>query len=394
MEPMSEKQPRRPNRLMFSRMVASFGRSVIAFAAFLCLAAPHSAVGGPLPDPGTAIASSFHGGKGILELTDSREKRVMLHGVPNRIVVAGKASFMITDALFLFPEARSRVVGQTKEGQGMESFLSILQPGFASQASLGREAGPEQIAAVKPDVVLMKKASAENLGKPLEALGIPVVCVDFETPGEYPRDLAILGRLLGQEPRAGELKSMIDAAISRIGKGLSGVDLARSPRVLLLYYSVRDGAVAFNVPPKSWMQTLLVKMAGGNPVWEDAQLGQGWTKVGFEQIAAWDPDQVFIVSYFAETSQVIAELKADPGWQALRAAKAGKLWAFPGDLISWDQPDPRWVLGMTWLAGKIHPERFPNLDMTAEAVTFFTSFFGADAEAVRKGICPKIHGDL
>lgn len=342
---------------------------------------------------GSDKAPPTFSGNGLV-VTDARGKEIRLPDTPRRIVIAGKASFMVLDAVFLFTEAWPRVIGLGREGQGMDAFLSAVDPGYASKTTLGREAGPEQIAAAKPDVVLMKKASTENLGRSLEEIGIPVVCVDFETPAHYSRDLAILGRLLGQEERAKELSGLIRGIVSGIDAKVAGLDEAGKPRVLLLYYSVRDGSVAYNVPPTSWMQTLLVKMAGGHPLWEGVELGQGWTKVGFEQIAAWDPDQIFIVSYFTGYDTIAKELLADDRWNALRAVRTKKLWFFPGDLLSWDQPDPRWVLGLTWLASKIHPELFPGLDMKAEARSFFKSFYGIEGDIVEKTVLPALHGDL
>ncbi len=339
-----------------------------------------------------SAAPAFSGNS--LVVTDARGKEIRLPDAPRRIVITGKASFMVLDAVYLFPEAWPRVIGLSREGQGMDAFLSAVDPGYASKTTLGREAGPEQIAAAKPDVVLMKKASTENLGRSLEEIGIPVVCVDFETPAHYDRDLAILGRLLGQEERAKELSGLIRGIVSGIDARVAGLDEAGKPNVLLLYYSTRDGSVAYNVPPTSWMQTLLVKMAGGHPLWEGVELGQGWTKVGFEQIAAWDPDQIFIVSYFTEYDAVGKELLADERWKALRAVRSKKLWFFPGDLLSWDQPDPRWVLGLTWLSTKIHPELFPGHDMKSEARSFFKNFYGIEGDAVEKNILPALHGDL
>ncbi len=90
----------------------------------------------------------------------------------------------------------------------------------------------------------------------------------------------------------------------------------------------------------------------------------------------------------ADPLQVLEKLQADPNWQALRAVKDGKLYAFPGDLYLWDQPDPRWILGLTWLAGKLHPDRFPGLDMTAEAKTFYQTLYGLDADFVEQNIIP------
>jgi iron complex transport system substrate-binding protein len=144
----------------------------------------------------------------------------------------------------------------------------------------------------------------------------------------------------------------------------------------------------------TWLQTKMVEIAGGEPVWEDANPGEGWSQVTLEQIAAWDADQIFVVSYFTDPTEVVEGLKADPNWQSIRAVKDDQIYAFPGDLYSWDQPNPRWILGLTWLAGKVHPELFPRLDMTAETQNFYQTLYGLDEAFVEQNIVPTFKGVL
>ena len=35
----------------------------------------------------------------------------------------------------------------------------------------------------------------------------------------------------------------------------------------------------------------------------------------------------------------------------------------------------RWILGMNWLATRIHPERFRDIDMKAELMAFFGQLY-------------------
>jgi iron complex transport system substrate-binding protein len=298
---------------------------------------------------------------------------------------------MITDTAYLFPEAAERIVGLGNAGQGTSNFISLIDPNYAQKATLASDAGAEQIAALHPDLVILKSYLAETVGAPIEAIGIPVIYVDFETPEQYARDLAILGKVFSNESRATDVASFYQNRMDNI---LQTVSAAPKPRVLLLYYNDKDGNVAFNVPPMSWMQTKMVQMAGGDPVWADANPGNGWAQVTLEQIAAWDADQVFIVAYSNNSSDVVASLKADPNWQALRAVQDGHIYAFPADLYSWDQPDPRWILGLTWLAARLHPELFPGLDITAEARTFYQTLYGLDAAFFEQNIRPTFKGDL
>ncbi len=221
-----------------------------------------------------------------------------------------------------------------------------------------------------------------------------MIYVDFETPEQYQRDLQSLGLLFQDEARAQELAEFYRSNVDAIANKVAGLTDEQKPKVLLLYYSDKDGEVAFNVPPMGWIQTMMVETAGGNAIWKDANLGKGWTKVTLEQIAAWDADKIFIISYFKPINEVLEGIKADPQWQELRAFKDGQLYGFASDMLSWDQADPRWILGQIWLATKIHPDLFADLDIMAEAKSFFTKFYGLSETTYADKIVPHFAGDL
>jgi iron complex transport system substrate-binding protein len=108
----------------------------------------------------------------------------------------------------------------------------------------------------------LKNYLAESVGAPIEALGIPVVYIDFETPKQYRRNLAILGKVFGDQARAAEVAAFYQSKMDEIAKTVKG---APKPRVLVLYYDAKDGNVAFNIPPMGWIQTQMAQMAGGEP---------------------------------------------------------------------------------------------------------------------------------
>jgi len=325
-------------------------------------------------------------------VTDALGRQVILPSPPQRIVITGKALIMIADAAYTFPEAPQRIVALGSASQGTSNFIALIDRDYAAKAIIQQDAGAEQIAALHPDLVILKSYLAETVGAPIEALGIPVIYVDFETPEQYTRDLEILGQVFQNEARAQEVAAFYQSRVAQIQAAVS--DVAVKPKVLMLYYTDRDGAVAFNVPPQAWMQTRLVEMAGGIPVWTDANPGKGWTQVTLEQVAAWDADDILIISYVENPSDVVEKLKNDPLWQALRAVQAGRLYAFPGDLYSWDQPDTRWILGLTWLAARLHPERFPQMDIVVETQHFYQMLYGLDQAFFDQNIRPTFKGDL
>ena len=339
-------------------------------------------------------ASSAAPAAGAYTVTDALERVVSFNKAPHRIVLAGKALFMVADAIYLLPEAGKNIAALGSTGQGSGNFIPMIDPTFSAKISLKQDAGAEQIAAAQPDCVIMKSSNAQTLGKSLEAVNIPVVYLDFETPDQYQRDLKTLGQLFQNPDQAAKAAAFFQGRLDAVTKTLSALKDDQKPSTLLVYYSEKDGAVAFNVPPMTWMQTLMVQAAGGTPVWKDANPGQGWAKVGLEQVAAWNPDAIFVVAYFSPVNDVVKKLKADPQWQALAAVKNNKVFAFATDVYSWDQPDTRWILGLTWMAGKLHPDLFPGLDIKKEARSFYKELYGMDDAAFQKNILPIFTGDV
>ena len=329
-----------------------------------------------------------------ITLTDASGKELSFSAPPERLVFAGRASQILIHAAYLFPEAIDRVAGMEQRSQRGTSMLPLIDPKYEEKTQFERDAAAEQIAPVHPDAVLMKTYMAERLGDPLEQLDIPVIYLDLETPDQFFRDVESLGALFDNPERAEEVKSFYQARLDQVETALTGLKLEDRPSVLLIQYDTRSGEVAFNVPSANWLQTVLVELAGGEPVWTEAVTSGGWTVVNFEQIAAWDPDLIIVVNYFDDPGIAVGELRQDPKWQALRATQEDNIFAFPGDYLSWDQPDTRWILGLQWLATKIQPDRFESLDLLDEVKTFYEEMYGLDAETFEAEVLPLITGDL
>jgi iron complex transport system substrate-binding protein len=272
------------------------------------------------------------------------------------------------------------------------SPLPLIDSNFESKAQFERDVAAEGIAPLNPDAVLMKSYLADSLGEPIEALGLPTVYFDLETPEQFFTDVRTMGVLLGNPDRAEEVVSFYEQRVERISQATQGLSDQERPTVLVLQYSDRGGEIALNIPSGDWLQTSMVQQAGGEPVWLDAA-GGGWTVVNFEQIAAWDPDQIYVIYYNDDPSPIVEGLVSDNAWGALKAVQSGEIYAFPGDFISWDQPDPRWILGFEWLASKILPEGVYAFEVETALEAFYGSLYGLDENTIQAKVMPLLTGD-
>lgn len=256
-----------------------------------------------------------------------------------------------------------------------------------------QDSGPEQIAPLNPDLVMMKAYLKEQLGDQVEKLGIKVVYLDLETPEQINKDIQTLGQIFGNTERANELTALFDQSKTKVTDITSEISDEEKPSTLVLMYSDKGGEVAFSFPTLNYFQTTLVEMAGGIPVWKDLP-ADGWTVVTIEQIAAWNPDAIFIIHYQGKAVEVVENLKSDANWKLLDAVQNDRLYAFPLDFQSWDQPDTRWTLGLSWMAAKLHPDLFPGFDVIEEAKAFYRDFYGLNDSLITDKIIPLIKGDI
>ncbi len=63
-------------------------------------------------------------------------------------------------------------------------------------------------------------------------------------------------------------------------------------------------------------------------------------------------------------------------------------------MYSWDQADPRWILGLTWMPGKVHSELFADLDMKHDITMFYKTLYGLDDASVEPHLQPALQGDI
>ena len=325
-------------------------------------------------------------------VTDALGRTVTFDQLPQRIVIAGKATPLILDSFYMFPEASSRLVAYEMRMQNGDAFLKIADPNLSNKNKLETNASAEQIAPSKPDLVILKTYMADTLGKSLGALGIKVIYVNMETPDSFYVDIRNIGKILGDSARAEEIVSYYQGKVNAISDKISSASNAPKPSVLVLEYTSQNNAVAFDVPPVSYLQTLMVSSSNGAPVWKDAADPGGWNVVTLEQIASWNPDMIFMVDYSGKAVQDVAQLKTDPQWQQLKAVKDSQLFAFPTDFLSWDQPDSRWILGLTWIASKIQPNLFPDIKITDEITSFYQKMYNLDSDTIINQILPLYKG--
>lgn len=326
-----------------------------------------------------------------LEFVDTTGKKVVLDHYPERIIVSGKATPYVLDTIYLFPDATRKLVAIEVRGFDTQEFLTMVDPDVEVKNILERDAGPEQIAPHNPDLAILKSFSLGKLGSALEEISIPVMGLDLETPALFYEDIRNLGIVFNNENRANEIINYYQTIESQIDEMMADLSDEERPSILLIQYSEDGGEVSFNVPPASYLQTTMIQKAGGNPVWLDADGGaSGWIKVGFEQIAVWNPDIIFVVNYFGDSVESAQKLVESGTWAGLKSVENNQIYGFPADYASWDLIDPRWILGQQWLATIIQPERTSEIDLQSAVKSFYSEMYRLTDNQIEESVFPRL----
>lgn len=318
----------------------------------------------------------------VYRATDANGRTLQLKEKPTSVMVAGKAAVMPANALFLFPEVATMELQLAKTDQGLGDFFNLLRPSLDDAPRFPQHASVEEIISQNPQLVLLKSAHYDSIGKKLDALGVPNFTMNLESYEEWKTEIVELGKLLKNPGRAQEILSLYENRLQEITDAVSSLANNEKTRVLLLQGVNSDNVNSFKVAPDSWMQSWMVDQVGATSVWKGANVASsGWSTVSFEQIAAWDPQVIYIVSYKTPTDSFIEEIYSSSLWAGLKAVQTNQVKATPADVMSYMQPVSSWILGAQWMAQDLYPHLFSEMQMEEQVRSFYRQMYSITDKA-------------
>jgi iron complex transport system substrate-binding protein len=316
-------------------------------------------------------------------ITDQMGRTVTLPEKINRIVCLQHHSLDILAEL----QAQDKVVGVMNDWDNLldSSFAKIL-PGIENMPQPGslKDASIEEIAALKPDVVIVSNQMPKETVDKLEAMGIPVVAItmyvadkeqastihpELTGPDEaYTEGLRqaiqILGKIAGKEQKADALWQYVMKNRQIVSDHLAAVPEEKRIRV----YMANENMYTYGTG--KYVGSAMAR-AGAKNV---AEALHGYKQVTPEQVAAWNPDVIFVQSRYAS---ILEQIKTSPAWSEINAVKSGRLYMAPDYTKPWGNPTPESIaLGEVWLAKTLYPEAFQDIDMEALVEDFYHTFYG------------------
>jgi len=199
------------------------------------------------------------------------------------------------------------------------------------QLQTGDDLNIEQLAALKPDLVLASRVfqSQEQIDALVNA-GLTVAISEADTIEQVYGSIAMIGALLGREAAAaalvGEMRQAFAAIAPPAGQG--------------------GQTVYFEVSPLEWglwtagtgtFMDEIARMMGLANIFADVA---GWTEVSQEQVLERNPDYIVTVTmYYGDGPTPDQEIMSRPGWEQVRAVAEQRIYCADSDSIT--RPGPR-----------------------------------------------------
>jgi iron complex transport system substrate-binding protein len=284
----------------------------------------------------TSAPAGAHAAAATITVVDDHHTRVVLRGVPRRIVALAPN---VVEVLYALGVGK-RVVGVSQDSDYPPS--AAHKPVVVTY----HDANLEKIVALRPDLLIAAGINARYLPK-LRSLRLPIIVLDPQTIGGILHDITIAGIATGTQAVAralvNRLQARIDAVTRRVRHAVS------RPRVYYEYDFDKAGGWTYG---RGSFGDALITMASGYNV---GRAGAGpYPQLSPEQIIGLNPQVIVLgdAAYGVSPRSV----RERPGFAAIRAVQLNHIYPFTDTLVS--RPSPRIVDGLEQLARLLHPEVF------------------------------------
>ena len=320
------------------------------------------------------------------ETTESTGTRTIVDHTGAEVVLPEKIERVVISSILPLPSVYCLFRGSADDIVGIHpssmaaaenSYLLNVFPEIANADTSFVENGEvniEQLLALKPDVVFYNASNTEeremydNAGIP--AVGFSVSMSDYDCVETYADWIQLLGDIYGEQDTANEIISEGRNVADEIKSVTSTIADEDKPKVLILF-NYADGIIktsGSNFFGQYWIET-----AGGINVAADLS---GTPEINMEQVYEWDPDIIFITNFSPYQPDDLYNNTIDgDDWSNVTAVKNQQVYKFPLGMYRWFPPASDTPLVLKWLASKIQPALFKDMDMDQEIKDYYEKYY-------------------
>lgn len=315
--------------------------------------------------------------------TDQIGREVKVPDKVDRIVVLQHQTLN----LLVQMNATDKIVGvMSNWKQQLGSNYARLAPELVSKASLGdlTHVDAEKLVALHPQVVFVTNYAPQEMIDKISSLGIPAVAISLRHDDEGEKNklnptmadeeqayvkglyegIMLIGNIINKPEEA---KALIKATEN--GRNIVSERLQNLPEEKRIRAYMANPELTTYGSGK--YTGLMMKHAGAVNV--AASTIKGFKQVSMEQVITWNPQVIFVQNRYPG---VVNEIRSNPQWQVIDAVKNHRVYLMPEYAKAWGYPMPEAMgIGELWMAKKLYPEKFNDIDMHKIANDWYRKFY-------------------
>lgn len=268
-------------------------------------------------------------------VVDASQVPLVLAAPPQRIVSLSPGA---TEALFAIG-AGPRVVAVDLFSDTPEAARALAKVDYSRP-------NPEQVIALRPDLVLMSGRQRDQVQR-FRELGLPVVYLGEPATLDAVLDnIALIAKATGHDEAAATLLRTLTQRLDAVRAKVA--DVTSGPRVFF-----ELSPALHTAGPSSFIGSMLSTLKAQNIATTATQFPQ----LSAEALIAADP-QVVLLADVASAKVDPASIGRRPGWAGVSAVRNGRVHEVDADATN--RPGPRIVDAVEAIARLLYPERFPR----------------------------------
>lgn len=314
-------------------------------------------------------------------ITDHAGDTVVLPDKIERIAVAG--ILPLPSVLTVFLGSAEKIVGippasmgAAKAGLLGEVFPEILKA--ETKYMSGLDLNIEELMRLRPDVVFYLAGNKE-LGAMIRNAGLPAVAIsptkwNYDVIRTYDEWIKTLSQIFPQESKTALVSSYSKKVYADVQKRVKDIKPEERKKVLFLFQyddkqMITSGRSFFG---QYWCEAVGAKNAA-----EEVPADNSNAVITMEQVYKWNPDVIFITNFTpALPDDLYNNRIGGDNWSNITAVKNKAVYKMPLGMYRSYTPGTDTPITFLWMAQKVYPEIFKDIDIEKEALRYYKEIYG------------------
>ncbi|MBR6790450.1 MAG: ABC transporter substrate-binding protein [Oscillospiraceae bacterium] len=317
----------------------------------------------------------------MVTVIDHADREVTLEANPDRVVVCD--ILPMASVLTVFLGSAEKLVGinpacmsAAKNGLLGEIFPEILEAD--TSFTEGGNVNVEKLLTLEPDVVFTLAGNSSLIGA-LENAGVTVVGISpskfkYDILETYDQWISVLSQIFPENAKSEEISDYSKEVYEQIQTVTADIPEEERKDILFLYQYDDTQMVTSG---QNFFGQFWAEAVGGHNAAEEVKSDNSNAIITMEQVYEWDPDVIFVTNFTpTQPEDLYNNAIGSDDWSSVKAVQEGNVYKLPLGTYRSYTPSADTPVTLLWMAQKVYPELFADVDIAAEVREYYQQLYG------------------